>query len=149
MDIKNWLRSAPQNYNLALTLMRVVVGITFMAHGWQKLFTNGIEGVGGFFGSLGIPAAGFFAVVVTLLELFGGLALILGIGTRIISALLAVNMLVALLMVHVSNGFFVSNGGYELVLLLMVGSISLALAGAGAWSLDEQIAPADMELSAS
>lgn len=146
MDIKNWLRSSPQNYNLALTLLRVVVGITFLAHGWQKLFTNGIPGVTGFFGSLGVPAAGFFAIVVTLLELLGGIALILGIGTRIISALLAFNMLMALLLVHLPNGFFASNGGYELVLLLGIGSASLALAGAGAWSLDEQIAPADLEL---
>ena len=149
MDIKSWIRSVPQNYDLALTLVRVVVGITFFAHGWQKMFMNGIPGVTGFFGSLGIPAAGFFAVVVTLLELVGGFALIFGIGTRIISALLAVNMLVALFTVHISNGFFVNNGGYELVLLLLVGSVSLALSGAGAWSLDAQIAPADLELQAS
>ena len=143
MNINSFLKASPERYELALALVRIVVGITFFAHGWQKLFVNGIPGVTGFFGSLGIPAAGFFAIVVTFLELIGGLALILGLGTRIVAALLAVNMLVALVLVHLPNGFFVSNGGVELVLLLMVASVSLVLSGAGAYSVDARIAPAD------
>jgi putative oxidoreductase len=143
MNINSLLKASPERYELALTLVRIVVGITFLAHGWQKLFVNGIPGVTGFFGSLGIPASGFFAIVVTLLELIGGFALILGLGTRIVSALLAVDMLVALVLVHLPNGFFVSNGGVELVLLLLVASVSLALSGAGAYSVDARIAPAD------
>ena len=143
MNINSLLKASPERYELALTLVRIVIGITFFAHGWQKLFVNGIPGVTGFFGSLGIPAAGFFAIVVTLLEVIGGLALILGLGTRIAAALLAINMLVALVLVHLPNGFFVSNGGVELVLLLLVASVSLVLSGAGAYSVDARIAPAD------
>lgn len=146
MNLNTLLKSSPERYNLALTILRIVIGITFFAHGWQKLFTNGIPGVTGFFGSLGIPAAGFFAVVVTLVELLGGLALILGIGTRIAASLLAITMLVAMFTVHLPNGFFASNGGYELVLLLFAGCVALGLTGAGSYSVDAQIAPADFDL---
>ena len=75
--------------------------------------------------------------------MLGGLALILGLGTRIAAPLLAVDMLVALVLVHLPNGFFVSNGGVELVLLLLVASVSLTLSGAGAYSVDARIAPTD------
>ena len=99
----------------------------------------GFAGVGGFFGSLGIPAAGFFAVVVSLLELLGGLALILGFATRLVGLLLAIDMLVALFTVHISNGFFVSEGGYELVLLLGAAALAFALMGANSNSLDSRM----------
>jgi putative oxidoreductase len=138
MDFKQLLKSNPSRYDLSLALVRVVIGLTFFMHGWQKLFDNGIGGVTGFFDSLGVPAAGLFAVLVTLLELLGGLALILGIGTRIVAALLAIDMLVALLLVHISNGFFVGNGGIELVLLLGVSAVAFVLSGAGAYSLDSR-----------
>ena len=120
MDIKALLKPAPDKVDVALTIIRVIVGIVFFVHGWQKVFMFGFGGVGGFFGSLGIPAAGFFAVVVSLLELLGGLALILGFATRLVGLLLAIDMLVALFVVHISNGFFVSENGYELVLLLVL-----------------------------
>lgn len=126
---------------LGITLIRVVVGLTFFLHGWQKLFTNGIDGVGGFFGSVGIPAAPVAAIIVTFLELLGGLALILGIGTRLVSVLFVFEMLVALLTVHLANGFFVTNNGIELVLLLGVVSAGLALAGPGLYALDTQLFP--------
>ena len=79
------------------------------------------------------------AVVVTLLELLGGLALILGLGTRIVGALLAIDMLVAMFTVHISNGFFVSNGGVELVLILFTAAVSFSLAGAGSLSIDDRL----------
>ena len=139
MDIKTLLKSNPSRYELALTLLRVVVGLTFFMHGWQKLFTIGISGVTGFFGSLGVPAAGLAATLITILELIGGLALILGLGTRIVGLLLAVNMLVALLLVHLSKGFFVADGGMELALLLGVASLALALSGSGKLSLDQKL----------
>lgn len=139
MDMKSLMKSNPDMYALSLTLVRVVVGLTFFMHGWQKLFDNGIDGVSGFFGSIGIPAAGLFAIIVTFLELLGGLALIVGFATRIVGALLAVNMLVALLVVHLENGFFVGNGGVELVLLLGVAAAALALAGSGPMSLDSRM----------
>ncbi len=112
---------------------------TFFVHGWQKVFTFGFEGTGGFFDSLGIPAAGFFAIVVSLLELLGGLALILGIGTRIVGLLLAIDMLVALFVVHLPNGFFVTENGYELVLILGTASLAFAIAGASSISIDSRL----------
>lgn len=124
----------------AILLLRLVVGIVFAVHGGQKLFMMGFDGVAGFFGSLGIPLPMAAAVVVTLLELLGGLALILGIGTRYVAALLVLDMLVAMATVHLPNGFFVSDGGYELVLLLAAGALYFALAGPGWLSLDARLA---------
>lgn len=148
MNVKDLLKSSPGNYNTALLIIRVVVGLTFFMHGIQKFFLSegGVSGFGGWLGSMGVPLPAVMGVLVALLETLGGLALILGIGTRIIGWLLAVNMLVALLLVHLSNGFFAQNGGYELVLLLGAASAGLAMSGSGALSLDAQIA-GDTELA--
>lgn len=124
----------------AILILRLIVGIVFVAHGGQKLFMMGFGGVAGFFGSLGIPLPMVAAIGVTLLELVGGLALILGIGTRYVAALLVLDMLVAIVTVHLTNGFFVSDGGYELVLLLAAGALFFALAGPGQFSLDQRLA---------
>lgn len=120
-----------------LFILRLVVGIVFIAHGWQKL-SGGIEGVGGFFGMVGIPAAGFFSYVVTFVEFLGGIALILGVFTSIVSGLLAIDMIVALLVVHLPNGFSVENGGYEFVLTLLATAIALSLTGPGTLSIDSR-----------
>src|ERR671921_2669812 len=97
-----------------LTILRVVVGIVFLVHGLQKLFLMGFGGVAGMMEGLGVPAPGLFAIILTLVELLGGLALILGLFTRVVAIPLAVDMLVATLMVHLPNGFFtVPNGGEE------------------------------------
>lgn len=138
MNIKSLLKPSPAQYDLALAIIRIVVGFAFFMHGWQKMFTMGIGGVTGFFGSLGIPAAGLMATIVTLVELLGGLALIIGLGTRIAGALLAVDMLTAMLTVHIANGFFVSDGGIELVLILLAAVVAFVIAGAGRWSLDSR-----------
>ena len=139
MNLKTWLKPAPDKADLAMTIIRIIVGIAFFAHGWQKVFIFGFEGTGGFFGSLGIPAAGFLAIVVSLLELLGGLALILGIGTRVVGLLLAIDMLVALFVVHLPNGFFVSENGYELVLILGTAALAFAITGASSLSLDNRL----------
>jgi putative oxidoreductase len=120
-----------------ILLLRVVVGLTFFMHGQQKLFgEGGVGGVGGFFGSLGVPAPGFFALVVSVLETVGGLALILGILTRVVGVLLAIDVIVAMLLVHAPNGFFAQNGGIELVLVLAAAALALALTGPGALAFD-------------
>ena len=103
-------------------ILRVVLGLTFFIHGLDK-FQGGIANTAGYFDSLGIP--GFLAYVVAAIELIGGIALILGIGTRIISILLALIMLGAIFTAKLSLGFLVNGqmAGYELdlALLAMVG----------------------------
>ena len=131
-DQRVWVRALPWG----LTLLRIVVGVTFFMHGQQKLFQMGIGGVGGFFGSLGIPAPELAAVVVSLVETVGGLALIVGALTRVAAVLLAIDMLVALLVVHRSNGFFAADGGIELVLVLAAAALALAIIGPGAFAAD-------------
>lgn len=123
----------------AILILRIVVGIVFAAHGGQKLFMMGFEGVAGFFGSLGIPLPMMAAIVVTLLEFVGGIALLVGVATRYVAGLLALDMLAALFLVHLGNGFFVTEGGYELVLLLAAGALFFALSGPGAWSIDGRL----------
>ena len=94
------VRTGQSVWQWGITLLRIVVGIVFVMHGQQKLFEMGVGGVGGFFASLGVPAPQLLAVVVSLLETVGGLALILGVLTRLFGLLLAGDMLVALLLVH-------------------------------------------------
>ena len=115
-----------------LTLLRLVVGVIFVMHGWQKL-SMGFHNVGGFLGSVGIPLPTLAAVVLTIVELVGGIALILGLLTRYAATLLAIDMLVALITVHIKGGFFAPKG-VELPLLLLAANLNLILAGAGALS---------------
>src|ERR687893_1253593 len=114
-----------------LAILRVVVGIVFLVHGFQKLFLMGFGGVAGMMEGLGVPAPGLFAVILTLVELLGGLALILGFFTRIAAIPLAVDMLVATLTVHLPNGFSVANGGVEFTPLLLAPCLAPPGSGAG------------------
>lgn len=88
---------------------------------------------------MGIPAAEVVAPAVAVLELGGGIALILGVLTRVLAALLALDMAGALFLVHAPAGVFAADGGYELVLLLAAAAFALALTGAGRYSLDRAV----------
>jgi putative oxidoreductase len=120
----------------ALLVLRLGLAAVFIAHGYMKLFVMKPAGVAGFFGSLGIPLPGLAAWCVTLLEFGGGIALAAGLFTRPIAALFALDMLGAIGFALLPKGFM---GGYELELLLAVGSLAVALAGAGAYSVDAQL----------
>lgn len=127
--------------NLALntaarTVLRLVIGFLFAAHGWQKYNEFTITGTQGAFTQMGVPAADVVAPIIATLELVGGIALIVGLATRPFAALLTLNMLGAIILVHASAGIFVETGGFELVLLLGASSLAVALAGPGKLSLD-------------
>ena len=128
-----------QTRDWGMAVLRVAIGVTFFMHGWQKLFQMGIPGVAGFFGQMGIPAPMAAATLISLLELVGGALLIAGLFTRWVSIPLAIDMLVASLLVHLPAGFFAPNG-VELVFVLLGGTVALALAGPGAFALDRLIA---------
>jgi putative oxidoreductase len=124
--------------DLGLGILRIVAGLIFAVHGGQKLVVFGFDGVAGAFAGMGVPFAGVVGPAVALLEFFGGLALIAGFLTRPAALLLAANMLGALLLVHLPAGFFLPNG-YEFVLALLGAVATLAMTGAGRWSLDERL----------
>jgi len=119
-----------------ITILRIITGIIFLAHGLQKLLGFGLAGTTGFLDSLGVPAAGIMAPLLIAVEVGGGLALILGLFSRYAVLALAIDMLVALLTVHLPNGFFVGDGGYEFVLLLLIANLALLFLGSGALALD-------------
>ncbi|MEE2570592.1 DoxX family protein [Pseudarthrobacter sp. J64] len=123
----------------ALAVLRIALGFVFLAHGWQKFNQFTIAGTQASFGQMGVPAAEIAAPIIATLELVGGIALILGIFTRVAGALLALNMLGALFLVHAPAGVFAAEGGYELVLILGAGALALALAGAGKFSVDNAL----------
>jgi putative oxidoreductase len=122
--------------DLLLLIARVAVGAVFVAHGWQKLVTNGIDGTAAFFGQVGIPAAGAAAWFSALVELVAGAALILGLLVPVAGALLTLNMIGAFAFVHAGAGLFVDQGGYELVLVLAAASLLLVAVGAGRFGVD-------------
>jgi putative oxidoreductase len=121
----------------ARTVLRVIAGFLFAAHGWQKFSEFTIPGTQAAFTQMGVPAAQVAAPVIATLELVGGIALILGVLTRVFAALLAVDMLGALFLVHASAGVFAATGGYELVLILAAAALAVALVGAGKVSVDK------------
>jgi putative oxidoreductase len=124
-----------------LTLIRVIVGIIFLAHGSQKLFTYGIGGVAGSMEQLGLPLPLLSATLVTATEFFGGLALILGLGTRLAAVPVAFAMLIATTVAHGAGGFFLPTG-FEYALTLLVLNVALILTGPGAFALDNVIGAA-------
>ena len=125
--------------DVGLLILRVVAGVVFAAHGAQKVFVYGFDGVSAGFAGMGVPLAGLAGPAVALGELFGGIALVAGLLTRVAGAGLAVIMLGAVLIAHLAAGFFLPNG-YEFALVLFAAATALAATGAGRWSLDAMLA---------
>ncbi len=118
-----------------LVVLRIAVGIVFLAHGSQKLVSEGFAGVARSMGMMGIPLPQVAGVVVTQLEFLGGVLLIVGLFTRWVALLLALEMIVAIVKVHLPGGFFLPRG-FEYALLLLGNCVALILAGPGAAALD-------------
>ncbi|MGK3949617.1 DoxX family protein [Microbacterium sp. K2] len=122
--------------SLGLLVLRVVVGAVFAAHGAQKIFEYTIPGTIGSFAGMGVPMPEIAAPFVAFVELIGGILLVLGLFTRLAGVLLAIDMVVALVLVHLSAGLWVGEGGYEFVAVLGAAALALALTGAGRFSID-------------
>lgn len=129
--IDRWFSSGAR---YAPTMIRIVVGVVGVVHGWPKLkdLTSFIDAVRG----MGIPLAEIFATAAALSEFLGGLALIIGFCTRYAAFFFACTMAVAVFRVHWSAGFLASERGFEYPLVLLVASLSLMLSGAGRLSFD-------------
>lgn len=130
--------SVTTNADLAATILRVASGGLFLAHAGLKLFVFTPAGTAAFFGSLGLPGA--LAYLVIAVEVLGGLALILGIKTRIASLILAAVLFGSIVTVHFAAGFFFSNpnGGWEYPAFWIVTLIVQALLGDGAYALGQK-----------
>lgn len=129
--------------DIGLLILRLVVGLSFMAHGAQKLFGwfggYGPKGTGGWMESIGIKPGVAVAVLSGLMELVGGLLFAAGFLTVLGAALITLTMLGAIVKVHGQNGYWATANGYEYNLLLIAVSVAVALTGAGAYSLDAVI----------
>lgn len=124
--------------DLGLLIIRLVIGITFIGHGAQKLFGwfggYGPKGTGGWLESIGIKPGVLMAILVGLFELVGGLLFASGVFLPVGAALIVVTMLGAILKVHGSNGYWVDKGGIEYPFVLIAVVVGIALIGAGSYS---------------
>jgi putative oxidoreductase len=127
-----------------ITALRILVGIILMAHGSQKLFGMfggyGLEGTGQYMASLGLNPGYVMALMSGSAEFFGGLALFLGLLARPAALVVVVMLVVAILSVHIHNGLFMANNGYEFGLALIAAAMAVLFEGAGRLSVDRLIA---------
>jgi putative oxidoreductase len=131
------------NAGLAATVLRLPIGLILAAHGGQKLFAwfggYGLEGTGQWMASVGLQPGLLMAFLAGSAEFFGGVALMLGLLTRLAAGVNALTMAVALFWVHASQGFFMSAHGIEYALALLSASVSLFIMGGGSYALDNTV----------
>lgn len=120
----------------AILILRLAAGVVLAYHGWQKL--QDVAGFAGFVESLDIPAPDLVAYLVTYLEFLGGMALIIGVATRYVAGLFAIEMVFTNVLVKFDVGLIASEGGVgaELDILILAIALSLVLVGAGRWAVD-------------
>ncbi|MCU8030607.1 DoxX family protein [Shewanella sp. SM73] len=139
--ITKTLKSATSFAPLAL---RIPIGIILIAHGSQKLFGwfggYGLEGTGQWMASIGLTPGYLMALMAGSSEFFGGLFLLLGLLTRPTALVLSFTMVVAIFSVHIGNGLFLANNGYEFGLALLAATVSLTVSGAGKFAVDNLFA---------
>ncbi len=141
--MNNLQRVLKSNAGMGALVLRVPIGIILAAHGSQKLFGwfggYGLSGTGQWMASIGLEPGYLMALLAGSAEFFGGLALVAGLLTRLAAITIAFAMLVAILSVHIGNGLFISNNGYEYALTLLVAGLALGIQGAGKYSADTWI----------
>jgi putative oxidoreductase len=126
--------------DIAYTLMRVVVGYNLLMHGWVKVSSQqGAAGVAGYMARQGLEPGAAFAYAAIFLETVGAVCIIVGLLTRFFAAALAIEMAIALLVVHLAKGFAVGGGGYEYVLLIGIVMFFIAIRGGGPYSVDRML----------
>ena len=123
-----------------LLVARILVGVVLIAHGWQKFAQYGIAGTAAAFAKMGVPLPAVSAVYAAVVELVGGLALLVGVGTAVAAALVVLDMLGAFLLVHIGNGVLVTDNGFELVWMIAATALVLIAAGPGRFSVDAALA---------
>ena len=119
---------------IVLLILRVVVGVVFIVHGWEK-FAD-VDGTVAYFKSAHVPFPTASTIVIAILEFVGGVALVLGLLLPVFGTLLMLDMLGAIVFVHASKGFWVSKDGYEFVMTLAAASLAIAFSGGGALAAD-------------
>ncbi len=133
--------------NLAALILRVPLGLVLFAHGGQKLFGwfggYGLQGTGQWFASIGLEPGVLMALLSGSIEFFGGLALVAGVLTRVAAAASALMLVIGIFSVHIGNGLFISNNGYEYALSLAVALAALVLLGGGPLAVDRVLADKD------
>jgi putative oxidoreductase len=118
-----------------LLVARLAIGVLFLMHGLQKFFFNGLDATTKFFDSLGVPAPDVLARAAGAAEVFGGVALILGVLLPVAAVLLAIDLLGAFWYYHRTNGFWATDQGYEWVIALGVALLLVTVSGGGALAL--------------
>ncbi|MEI4801099.1 DoxX family protein [Bacillus sp. NPDC077411] len=125
--------------NIGLLIIRLIIGITFMGHGAQKLFGwfggHGLKGTGGWMESIGLRPGVFMAFMAGATELLGGFLFAAGIFTWIGALFIVGTMLVSIITVHGKNGYWVTQNGFEYNLVLITVAVGVALIGPGAYTL--------------
>jgi len=132
---------SPRQLSLGLAALRLAIAAIFINHGRQKLFVYGFAGVTGAFTHMGVPMPGLMGPFIGLLEFFGGIALAIGLLTRLFALGFVFDMLAAILLVQLKKGF----SGFEFEFLLLGSSLALVLAGAGGFSVDALLARRDVK----
>jgi putative oxidoreductase len=125
--------------DIAFTLMRIVVGYNLLMHGWVKVSQAGAAGVTGYMARQGLEPGAVFAYAAMFLETVGAVCIIIGLFTRFFAAAMAIEMAIALVVVHLAKGFGVGAGGYEYVLLIGIVLLVVAMRGGGPYSVDRVI----------
>ncbi len=133
------LRNFYQSFvDVAYTLMRIIIGYILFMHGWGKVHA-GAAAVTGYMAKTGLEPSVLFAYAAMFLETVGAICIVIGLLTRFFAAALAIELLIAFLVVHMPKGFAAAQGGFEYVLLLGIVMFVIAIRGGGPYSVDRVI----------